>query len=117
MPDESTLVRNFTMLTKREDLSTEEFRDYWRNVHAPMARRLPGLVAYVQHHVVDSFARSDVPAPDANIDGVTELVFTSRAAMDEALNSELGRRLAEDAKNFMSQMRGYVVEDVVIVEP
>jgi uncharacterized protein (TIGR02118 family) len=108
-------VRNYTVLTKRDDLTIEQFREYWTQVHAPMASALPGLVEYIQHHVVESFSRASFPAPDQTIDGITELVFESREAMHAALSSALGERLAEDARNFMSQMRAYVVEDLVIV--
>ena len=109
-------VRNFTLLTKREDLTLEEFRRHWREVHAPIARRLPGLRAYTQHHVVDTGARDDFPAPPATVDGIVELVFDSVEEMDAALAGPVGRELVDDARNFMSQMRKYVVHDVVIVE-
>ena len=115
-PGPRNYVRNYTVLTKRDDLTIEQFHEYWTNVHAPMASSLPGLVAYVQHQVVESFSRSSFPAPDQTIDGIAELVFESREAMHVALSSELGDRLAEDARNFMSQMRAYVVKDLVIVE-
>lgn len=115
-PGPRNYVRNYTVLTKRDDLTIEQFREYWTNVHAPMASALPGLIAYVQHHVIESFSRSSFPAPDHTIDGIAELVFENREAMRLALSSELGDRLADDARNFMSQMRAYVVEDLVIVE-
>lgn len=108
-------VRNFTLLTKRDDLSMEEFRRYWTEVHAPIAKRLPGLVSSIQHHVVDTAARGDFPAPPANVHGIVELVFESREAMDAALAGPVGQELVEDARNFQAQMRKYVVEDVVIV--
>lgn len=108
-------VRNFTLLTKREDLTVDEFRRHWTEVHGPIAARLPGLRSYTQHHVVDTGARADFPAPDPTVDGIVELVFDSRERMDEALAGPVGQELVEDAANFMSQMRKYVVEDVVIV--
>ncbi|MGB3413447.1 MAG: EthD domain-containing protein [Microbacteriaceae bacterium] len=108
-------VRNFTLISKRQDLSQEEFRRYWTEVHAPIAQRLPGLIGYVQHHVVDTGARGDFPAPPADVDGIVELIFESRAAMDAALSGPVGEELVEDARNFQSQMRKYIVEDVVIV--
>ncbi len=108
-------VHNYTLLTRRADLTTEEFRRHWREVHADIARDLPGLVSYTQHHVVDSGARSSFPAPDRTVDGIVELVFESREAMDAAFAGPVGDRLVEDAGNFMAQMRMYVVEDEVVV--
>jgi hypothetical protein len=31
-------------------MSVEEFRDYWKNTHGPIAARTPDLQQYVQHH-------------------------------------------------------------------
>jgi uncharacterized protein (TIGR02118 family) len=112
----SPTIRNFTLLTKRADLTTEQFRAYWREVHAPIAARLPGLISYTQHHVTDSGERATFPAPDRNIDGIVEMTFESREAMDDALSGPVGLALVEDAANFMAQMRMYVVEDFVVVD-
>ena len=39
------------VLTKfREDLSADEVRRWWKDVHGPMARKTPGLVRYVQNY-------------------------------------------------------------------
>ncbi|WP_024367079.1 EthD domain-containing protein [Arthrobacter sp. TB 26] len=109
-------VRNFTLLTKRDDLTLEQFRDHWRAVHAPIAAELPGLLSYTQHHVTDTGERATFPAPERMVDGIVEMTFESREAMDAALSGSVGLALVEDAANFMSQMRMYVVEDFVIVE-
>jgi uncharacterized protein (TIGR02118 family) len=37
---------------KRDDFTTEGFFDYWRDVHAPISARAPGLGAYVVSEVV-----------------------------------------------------------------
>lgn len=108
-------VHNFTLLTRRDDLTVEQFRSHWLHVHAEIARRLPGLVSYTQHHIVDSAARSVFPAPERTVDGIVELVFEDRATMDAAFAGEVGDELVADAENFMSQMRTYIVEDEFIV--
>ncbi|MCH7667787.1 MAG: EthD family reductase [Acidobacteria bacterium] len=37
---------------KRDDLTTEEFFDYWRETHAPISARAPGLRGYVVSEVI-----------------------------------------------------------------
>lgn len=37
---------------KRDDFTTEEFFEYWRDVHAPISAKAPGLKGYVVSEVV-----------------------------------------------------------------
>ena len=37
---------------RRDDFTTEAFFDYWRDVHAPISARAPGLGAYVVSEVL-----------------------------------------------------------------
>ncbi len=40
------------MLYRRPDMSGDEFRDYWRNTHGPIAAKMPGLKKYVQNQAL-----------------------------------------------------------------
>ena len=37
---------------KRDDFTTEEFFDYWRDVHAPISAKAPGMRGYVVTEVI-----------------------------------------------------------------
>lgn len=76
------------LLTRREGGTREEFRAWWLERHAPLARELPGL-----RRLVFNVVESD----DAPCDGISELWFDSREAFDAAYASEVGRRVAEDS--------------------
>jgi uncharacterized protein (TIGR02118 family) len=108
-------VHALTLLTKREGMSQHDFAEHWRTVHAPIGARFPGLLAYYQHLTVDTVARGAMPAPDATVDGISELVFATRADLDAALDSPAAKDAAADAANFMSQMRMYIVDSTVVV--
>ncbi len=41
------------LLRKRDGMSTDAFREHWRDTHGPLAARLEGLRRYHQNHVVD----------------------------------------------------------------
>ena len=45
------------LLKKKQDRTTEDFQRYWREHHAGLARKLPGLRGYVQNHIIDQMQR------------------------------------------------------------
>ena len=82
------MFKAIILLTRREDLSQAEFRQWWLEEHAALARQLPGCRRLVFNVV-------DAPGPD-DPDGISELWFDSREAFDAAYATELGRRVAAD---------------------
>jgi uncharacterized protein (TIGR02118 family) len=78
------------LLTRRADMSHEEFVRWWLDEHVPLASALP-LVRKVVLNVVDE------GHDEAGIDGVSELWFDSRADFDAAYASEVGRATAADS--------------------
>ena len=80
-------MKAIILLTRRDGDSPEDFRRWWLEEHAPLARQLPGLRKLV-FNVVES---------EAEIDGVSELWFDSLAAFEAAYASEIGQRVAADS--------------------
>lgn len=76
------------LLTRREGTTPEEFRAWWLETHAPLARQLPGL-----RRLVFNVVETD----GAPYDGVSELWFDSVEAFEAAYASEVGLRVAEDS--------------------
>ncbi len=98
------------VLYRRERLTRDEFRTYLRDVHGPIAERLPGLIAYRQNHVVQDATRSD-PGWDA----IVELWWDSRDAMELAWQTPEGKAATEDLEAFADLTRtswSVVEEDV-----
>ena len=80
-------MKAIILLTRREGDTPEEFRRWWLEEHAPLARQLPGLRRLV-FNLADG---------DAGYDGVSELWFDSQAAFDDAYASEIGQQVAADS--------------------
>jgi len=76
------------LLARREDMSRDEFRQWWLEEHAPLARQLPELRRAVFNLVTTQ---------DAQFDGITELWFDSRRSFEEAYASELGKQVVADS--------------------
>lgn len=79
------MLKFLVVLYKRPDLTREQFRAHLENVHAPLAKALPGLRKYIQNHPASDLKRS-APAWDA----IVELYFDSREAMEAAWASPQG---------------------------
>lgn len=94
------------LLTRAEGASREEFRRWWLEQHAPLARQLPGL-----RRLVFDVVEGD----DQGVDGVSELWFDSRAAFDAAYGSEIGERVAADSLANVSRRVRLLVDEHVQV--
>jgi uncharacterized protein (TIGR02118 family) len=85
------------------------FDAYYRDTHAPLAQKMPGLVRFTVGH-----ARSMDPAQPAPY-LVAELDFDSEQAMGEAFASAEGQAAAADVATFATggaAMAHYDVETV-----
>ena len=73
-----------------------DFDSYYESTHAPLARRIPGLLRY-------TYGKCDgeESAPAAYY-SLAELDFASPAAMDAGLASVAGVAAGEDLENFAS---------------
>jgi uncharacterized protein (TIGR02118 family) len=93
------------MLTRREDMTHEEFVAWWLGRHSPLAASLPNLRRLVFNVV-------EAGHVEAGIDGVSELWFDSRADFDAAYASEVGKATAADSLAHVSgRVRLFVAEN------
>ena len=46
------MVKIVYCISKLPHLSNEEFHRYWRDIHGPIAGRIPGCRKYVQSHTI-----------------------------------------------------------------
>jgi uncharacterized protein (TIGR02118 family) len=99
------------MLTRREDMSHDEFVSWWLDEHVPLASGLPRVRKVILNVVEDGY-------DDAGIDGVSELWFDSRADFDDAYASEVGVATAADSMAHVSgRVRLIVTENVFVPQP
>ena len=95
------------LLSRRADMSIDEFRQWWLQEHAPLAAQLPG----VRRIVFNACREND------DVDGVSELWFDSEEAFTAAYATDLGKQVAADS---MAHVRGrvrlFVEHEVTVVD-
>jgi hypothetical protein len=73
------VIKGYSLLAKRPDVSSEFFHEHWRTVHADHALKLTSLRRYIQAHRIDA----DVPGfAQSPYDGIPEVWWDDRAAAD-----------------------------------
>ncbi len=94
------------LLSRRDDMTAEDFRRWWLDEHAPLAAQLP-RVRRITFNLVDDATE---------FDGVSELWFDSREDFDAAYATDLGRAVAADSMaHVRSRTRLFVSEHAVVI--
>jgi len=109
------MFKSLSLLTRRPGLSHEQFVRHWVEIHAPLAHAVPGVLRYVQNHIVDERRRADIPETEVAVDGIAELWYDDRAAMDRANASPEAKRLHDDGALFIGGIKTFIVEEKVII--
>lgn len=114
------MLKIMAFLTKREDIATRAFVEYYENHHVPLICSLaPSPIGYKRSYLMrgDEFNIED---DSIDFDVVTELVFPDRAAylawgaqLSESGSGE--QVISKDELHFLdrSRTRAYVVEERV----
>ncbi|MEM9633154.1 MAG: EthD domain-containing protein [Pseudomonadota bacterium] len=105
------MIKLVMCLTRRADLSREEFLDYWQNSHGPFFMENAVTMRakrYLQDQTLNS-PMNDAFRQSRNMmtefDGVAEVWFESEEDLMEAMSTEEGQELAtallKDESNFI----------------
>jgi uncharacterized protein (TIGR02118 family) len=109
------MIKSVSLLTRRPELSHKDFVRHWLEVHAPLAHAVPGVRRYVQSHILGERTRPDIPSTEVEIDGIAELWYDDRAAMERANASPEAKRLHDDGALFIGRIKSFIVEEKVII--
>ena len=90
------MLKQLSIFRRREDLSQEVFRDYWRNRHPEVVTRLPGIRRYVQNHV------TGVLRGEPAWDGIAEVWFDDIESMRANVGSQALDDIRADEANFIA---------------
>ena len=92
------------LLTRRADMTHDEFVRWWLDEHAPRAAQLPRVRRAVFNVV-------DAAPPEGGPDGISELWFDSRSDFELAYATETGVAVAADSMAHVSgRVRLFVTE-------
>jgi len=104
------MIKFIVVMKRRQDLSPDTFRNYFDEVHAPLASKLPGLRRYVRN-----FPKSDPSRDPPAWDAVIEFYFADREALEAAWASLEGEEASADNENLadLSKTTWSIVEEIV----
>lgn len=95
-----TVLKFAIVLSKRADFSEEKFQQFFREVHRPLALKIPGLL----RHVVN-FPAADETRKHPQWDAIVELYFEGREAMEAGWCSPEGIAATKDLREFADLQR------------
>lgn len=123
------MIKFVYCISKRADLSDEEFRTYWREKHGAFIRSLAQTICakkYIQSHTINTPINEELvksrglePLP---YDGVTEIWWDSMEEFLAGVNSPEGIEAAQqyvaDEANFVdfSKSRAFLTEEYTIFD-
>ena len=94
------MIKGIGIIKKKADISSADFHNHWRDVHAPLGLQIKGLRRYVQSH------RGDGVVPgfeNCTIDGAAEIWFDDLATMANLANEPTYINGAKvDEQNFIN---------------
>lgn len=96
--------KRIALLRRRPDITAAAFDAHWRTTHVPFITALPGIEAYVQNPVLDSWSSDGT---DAGVDGIVEVWFD-----DGGLDSPAGHTSAaqqDDEVTFIGSLTAFTV--------
>ena len=107
------MLKVFAFLTKREDIETEAFIEYYESNHVPLVLSLASTpTVYKRNYLVrdDEFNRED---ETVDFDVVTELVFPDRDAFVAWIEKLSVEAIGTDEQRFLdrSRTKAYVIEE------
>jgi uncharacterized protein (TIGR02118 family) len=88
----------FAFINRLPGSDPARFSQYWRETHGPIAARVPGLVRYVQNHVLSGIYRA---GREPVYDGIPQTWFDDLEAMRVAAPSPELAATRADEPNFM----------------
>ena len=82
------MFKAMILLTRREDMTPDDFRRWWLEEHRPLALQLPGL-----RRMVVNIVAAD--PGETGIDGISELWFDTQADFEADYATEIGKRVVD----------------------
>ena len=106
------MLKFAVVLYKQPEMSQEDFRHYFRNVHAPLAKKIPGL-----RKCVHNYAAPDPTRKPPEWHGIAELYFDDFESMQTAWATAEGEEATDDLKYFtdLARTTWSVVEEVAVL--
>jgi len=96
---DAEMAKGIGFVKRKPGMPVEEFQQYWRERHAPLAAQFPGLRRYVQCHTRLSGYTQD---REPKWDGISIIWFDDPKALRAAQQSPEFERARADDPNFVA---------------
>jgi uncharacterized protein (TIGR02118 family) len=108
------VVKVIVLMPRRGDMSREDFEQYLRETHLPLAAKVPEL-----RRLVVNWVLPDPKGPPPGYDAVVEDWFEDGVSMDAALASPEVQAVVADGPNYLNTSRSMilVVEEETVPLP
>lgn len=110
------MIKCYSLLPKRPDVSTEYFHEHWRTVHADHAKKITTLKRYVQAHRIDASADGLQRSP---FEGTAEVWYDDLGvAVGMADDPNYTENAQPDEPNFIDmKLITFVMTEEQVFEP
>ena len=100
------------LVTKKADMTQDQFIGYWINKHTPLTAKLPGLREYRCYPAIGSMGDEKPP-----FDAVAYVAFDDEASCKAALESDEFKTAVSDGVNFQTveQTHGFFAREFRII--
>jgi uncharacterized protein (TIGR02118 family) len=109
------MIKSLSLLTRKSELSQEEFRRIWESEHAPLVHAVPQVRRYVLSFVLEEPTRPDVPTQAMNVDAVAELWYDDVAALKAAAASREMKAVQANGALHLGAIKTFITEEVVVI--
>lgn len=100
------MLKTFSLLRRRPDMSHDEFMRYMYKTHVPLAKKIPGLKKYVTYEILRDKGAESEPEWDS----ISELWFENKETWDKGMASPQGETSLADARTFIEGVVTYFVD-------
>ena len=113
------MIKLYILVPRRADLTLEEFKAHWKDIHGPLFSSQPEVKQYVKRYIqVHSTGQSLNQFPVASFDGVAEIWFDKMEDIEKVFGTEnYFNTIAPDEALFIDREKIlwiYATENVVI---
>ena len=109
------MIRRGSLLTRKPELTHEEFVDHWENVHGPFALKVPRIRRNVQSHITGQHFRPDIPTQIDDVDGIAELWYDSLEDLEASSASPEAKALYADGALIIGKIRTFIIDEKEII--
>jgi uncharacterized protein (TIGR02118 family) len=102
------MLKIFSLLKRREELTFEQFRKWALEEHVELAKKIPGMRHYRMNVVLEE--------NPATPDGISEMWFDSMEARNAGFATDAGKAAGADAAGHCSSRTHVFVEEKVVIE-